>query len=124
MKLENFTDLFFVMSVLVPGFIYSGVVASFIPTIRSREKEVLLLRFLTATAFNYAVCSPLIYLLIYSDFFARRVTFQAVCWFVILFVVPIGSAIARARLVQRDGLGWLYGWLGLRTISPIPTGWD
>jgi hypothetical protein len=31
MKLEDFSNLYFVVSVLVPGFIYSGVVANFIP---------------------------------------------------------------------------------------------
>jgi hypothetical protein len=31
MKLEDFPNLYFVVSVLVPGFIYSGVVANFVP---------------------------------------------------------------------------------------------
>jgi hypothetical protein len=66
MKLENLFNLFFVVSVFVPGFIYSGVIANFIPSRRTKGKEALLLRYLTATAFNYAIWSPLIYLLYYQ----------------------------------------------------------
>jgi hypothetical protein len=36
MKLEDFSNLYFVVSVLVLGFIYSGVVANFIPMRRSK----------------------------------------------------------------------------------------
>lgn len=124
MKLEDFSNLYFVVSVLVPGFIYSGVVANFIPMRRSKEKEILLLRYLTATAFNYALCSPLIYLLTFGLIFPTRPIWQALCWFAIIFIVPVILAVAHARIMQKDGLGWLYRLLGLRAISPIPTGWD
>jgi hypothetical protein len=122
MKLEDFSNLYFVVSVLVPGFIYSGVVANFIPLRRSKEKEVLLLRYLTATAFNYAICSPLIYLLTFGLIFSTRPIWQAFCWFAIVFVVPVILAACHARIIQKDGLGWFYRLLGLRPISPIPTG--
>jgi hypothetical protein len=124
MKLEDFSNLYFVVSVLVPGFIYSAVVSNFVPIRRSKEKEVLLLRFLTATAFNYALCSPLIYLLTFGLIFPTRPIGQALCWFAIIFVVPMILAVAHARIMQKDGLGWFYRLLGLRPISPIPTGWD
>ena len=124
MKLEDFSNLYFVVSVLVPGFIYSGVVSNFVPVRRSKEKEVMLLRYLTATAFNYAICSPLIYLLTFGLMFSTRPIGQALCWFVIVFIVPVILAAAHARIIQKDGLGWFYRLLGLRPISPIPTGWD
>jgi hypothetical protein len=124
MKLESLSDLYFVVSVLVPGFIYSGVVAAFVPARAQKEKEVLLLRYLTATAFNYALCSPIIYLLAFGVIFAGQPIGQALCWFFITFIVPIVLATARARIVQRESLGRLYRLLGLRAISPIPTGWD
>jgi hypothetical protein len=52
MKPEDFSSLLFVVSVLVPGFIYSGVVTAFVPARAHKEKELLLLRYLTATAFR------------------------------------------------------------------------
>lgn len=124
MKLEDFSNAYFVVSVLVPGFIYSGVMSAFVPTRAQKEKELILLRYLTATAFNYAICSPLIYLLIFGIVSQDNPAGQAFCWFFIIFIAPIILAMARARIVQRDGLGWLYRFLGLRSISPVPTGWD
>jgi hypothetical protein len=120
MKLEYFSNLYFVASVLVQGFIYSGVVANFIPMRRSKEKEILLLRYLIATAFNYALCSPLIYLLTFELIFPTRPIWQALCWFAIIFIVPVILAVAHARIVQKDGLSWLYRLLGLCAISQIP----
>jgi len=124
MKLEGFADLYFVVSVLVPGFIYNGAMSTFVPIRAHREKEVVLLRYLTATAFNYAICSPLIYLLVFGVVFERSPAGQAVCWLFIIFVAPIVLAIGRAWLVQRDVPAWLFSFVGLRTLSPIPTGWD
>jgi hypothetical protein len=124
MKLEDFSNAYFVVSVLVPGFIYNGVMSAFVPTRAHKERELILLRYLTATAFNYAICSPLIYLLVFGIVFPAHAVGQAFCWFFVIFIAPIILAMARARIVQRDGIGWLYRLLGLRSISPIPTGWD
>jgi len=124
MKLEVFSDVYFVISVLVPGFIYSGVVTAFVPLRANRERDTLLLRYLTATAFNYGICSPLIYLLVVGHIFSAHPARQALCWFFILFMAPVLLATMRAKIIQSDGLGWLYRLIGLRAISPIPTGWD
>ncbi|MGC8475649.1 MAG: DUF6338 family protein [Acetobacteraceae bacterium] len=124
MKLETFPDLYFVVSVLVPGFIGSGVFSVFVPTRAHREKEILVLRYLTATAFNYAICSPLIYLLLVGELFPDSTVGQALSWFFVVFAAPALLAALAAWIVQRDGLARFFGQLGLRTISPIPTGWD
>ena len=124
MKLENFSDLYFVAAVFVPGFIYTGVVANFIPARSAKEKDLLFLRYLTATAFNYAICSPLIYLLGYGVIFTNRPVAQAFTWFAILFVVPVILAMGRAWIIQKDSLGWFYRLIELRPINPNPTGWD
>jgi hypothetical protein len=124
MKLETLPGLYFIVSVLVPGFIGSGVFSVFVPTRAHREKEVLLLRYLTATAFNYAICSPVIYLLLVGGLFSGSVAGQALSWFFVVFVAPALLAALAAWIVQRDGLARVFGLIGLRTISPIPTGWD
>jgi CDP-diglyceride synthetase len=122
-KLENFADLYFVVAVFVPGFIYCGVISTFVPLRALKERESLLLRYLTATAFNYAILSPLIYLLVIG-YKPDNPVAQSVAWFFILFVSPVVLAMVRAKIIQRNGLGWFYERLGLRAISPIPTGWD
>jgi hypothetical protein len=60
MKLEDFFNACFVVSVLVPGFIDSGVRSALVRTGAHKEKVMILLRYLTATAFNDAICSSLI----------------------------------------------------------------
>lgn len=124
MKLDSFANIFFIISVLVPGFIYSGVIRNLIPLRTSKEKEVLLLRFLTATAFNYAICSPIIYVLVFGKILSASPVKEAFCWFAIVFIIPVILAIANAWLMQHDGLTWFWRLLRLRFINPIPTGWD
>ena len=124
MKLENLTNLYFVVAVLVPGFIHRAVLAKFLPLRASEGTEGNILGWLTASAFNYAVCSPLIYLLVIGGMLAGSPVWQALVWFVIVFLVPIALGLIRAEIAQNDHLGCLFRWLRLRPINPIPTGWD
>jgi hypothetical protein len=123
-KLETVTNLYFVLAVFVPGFVYGGVVSQFVPLRQSGQNELILLRLLTATAFNYALCSPLIYLLTIGALFARAPIPHAITWFAIIFIVPSLLGLARARMIQHDSFPRLYRLVGLRPINPVPTGWD
>lgn len=124
MKLEGLPDLYLVLAVFVPGFIYHGVLSQFVPLRQMRTREHVILGFLTATAFNYAVCSPLLYFLFAGRLFATDPIWQALTLFLIIFLTPIILALIVAAIGQKDGLAWLFRWLGLRSINPIPTGWD
>lgn len=124
MKFESLPSIFYIISVLVPGFIYNGVISNLMPLRRAREREALLLRFLTATAFNYALASPLIYLLTFRIGFAVHPFGEAFGWFFIIFVLPIVLAVINAWFLQSGRLARLVNMLGLRFINPIPTGWD
>jgi hypothetical protein len=72
MKFETIADLYFVIAIFVPGFIYDAVLSKFVPRHASTLREFVLLRLFTATAFNYAVCSPLIYLLVTGALFVNK----------------------------------------------------
>jgi hypothetical protein len=87
-------------------------------------REFVLLRLFTATAFNYAVCSPLIYLLVTGVLFVNKPSAQAITWFGIIFVSPTLLALIVAGASQKRLLGSFSRYLRLRPISPIPTGWD
>ncbi len=124
MKLESNSDLYFLLAVLVPGFIYNGVLAHFVPLHQNSEKALILLRLLTATAFNYAICSPVIYLLATNALFPHNALRQGSTWFIIIFLVPVLLGLVRALVIQRDSGTWFYKLVKLRPISAIPTGWD
>ena len=91
MKLESVSDLYLIRSVLVPGFVYNGILAHFIPFRMSSEKALIVLRLLTATAVNYAICSPLLFALITGSVFPGRPWAQAAIWFVVLFGCSSGD---------------------------------
>jgi hypothetical protein len=57
MKLESLPDLYFVLAVFVPGFIYNGALRQFVPLYESTQKETVFIKLLTASAFNYALCA-------------------------------------------------------------------
>ncbi len=124
MKLESIPDLYFVVSVFFPGFIYQGVVRQFVPLRQNGQIELILLSFLTATAVNYALCSPFIYLLVTGHALASHPAAQAISWFAIIFISPVMLGLVHARLLQKGGLAPLYRALKLRPINPVPTGWD
>jgi len=123
-KLEDWPNLYFVVAVFVPGFVYRSVMLQFVPLRETRDKETMFLGFLTATAVNYAICSPFIYLLVTDQIFKSFPVYQAILWFIIIFLVPAGLGIGAAYVAQWDGLAWLFRFLRLRPINPIPTGWD
>jgi len=128
MKFESISDLFFIVAVFVPGFIYRSVLANFVPSKQGKSKEFVLLGLLTATAVNYAFCSPLIYLLLNGMLFASSPIGQAAMWFVVVGAVPVILALVSAYAVQRDwvsmGFSKMHPKMRLHSISPIPTGWD
>jgi len=122
MNLESVRNVILIISTLVPGFVYSAVLTKFVPLRQNREKEILLLRFLTITAVNYAIFSPLI--LITGAWLSDRPLYQVIAWFFIIIVAPACLAILSAEIIQHNGFAWVYRWLHLYAISPIPTGWD
>ncbi|MDB5397252.1 MAG: hypothetical protein JWM91_4758 [Rhodospirillales bacterium] len=124
MKFETAADLFFVVSVFVPGFIYYAVLSAFVPARDTTSKETTLLRLFIGTALNYGLCSPIIYLLLIGALFASSPIARGITWLGIIFVAPIIIALISARLSQARATKWVAGKLGLRSISPIPTGWD
>ena len=123
MKLENIANLYFVLSVFVPGFIYDGMLRQFVPLHSSTVKETVFLRLLTATAYNYALCSPIIYLFLYRGDLVGPYS-RLLAWFFVIFVAPVTFAVLRAKFMQTTKLDWIFRLLSLRPISPIPTGWD
>jgi Family of unknown function (DUF6338) len=124
MKFQTASDIYFIVAVFVPGFIFDAVISRFLPRHPSPIRELVLLRLLTASAFNYAVCSPLIYLLATGSLLPWSPVGQALVWLVIICLVPILLALVTAWASQKSFLASFAKRASLRSINPVPTGWD
>jgi hypothetical protein len=100
------------------------VLATFVPQRDANGKEKTLLRLFVGTVLNYGLCSPIIYLLITGALFRNSPVAQGVTWLLIVFAAPILLALILARTSQARIVKRLSEWIGLWSISPIPTGWD
>src|SRR5687768_7944564 len=92
-ELQSIPDLYLILAVFVPGFIYHRILSHFIPSRELGSREHVILGFLTTTAFIYAVCSPLIYFLYAGRLFAFDPVWQALSLFSIIFLVPVLMAL-------------------------------
>jgi len=124
MKFETASDIYFIIAVFVPGFVFDAVISRFVPRHASPMRELVLLRLFTASAFNYAVCSPIIYLLTTGSLLSSSPVGQAIVWLAIIFLVPVLLALIVALASQRGLLAWFAKCASLRSINPVPTGWD
>ena len=100
MKFQSISDLFFIVAVFVPGFIYKNILGNFVPLKQGKSKEYILLGLFTGSALNYALCSPLIYLLVNGKLFGSSPTGQATMWFVIVAIVPVVLAMISAYVTD------------------------
>lgn len=124
MKFDSVTDIFFIIAAFVPGFIFYAALSHFVPHREMKFKEQFLLRLFMGSALNYAVCSPVMYLLLVGEIFKDSPIGAAILWGIIIVVVPTVLGLVGAAFCQK---GWIYplaSLLRLRPINPIPTGWD
>jgi len=124
MKLETPSDLLFVIAILVPGFIFSGFLSQLVPRRLAGTTETIILGYLTGTAFNYAFCGIPVYLLVTGKWLAGNELGQILVWFLVTFLVPVLLATLVGAALQKNWPTTIFGFLGLRWINLIPTGWD
>ena len=92
MTFDSIDVVFYTLSFVVPGFIAHSVLLAFVPG-RQDRTESLLLRFLTLSAFNYAIWSWLIYLLIRSTWLNQHPLPSAVLWLFVILIAPAALGI-------------------------------
>lgn len=118
--LKSAESLFLVLAFIAPGFVIISVRNYFVirRPLATTERA---LAYLTASALNYALFSPLIYLLIVSR---HAPLMQAVGWFVVLFLGPTIVGLVWAIASQGDWIRTILRRLGMRPVHVIPTAWD
>ncbi len=118
---ETVNQVVTVILFLIPGFIFSRVFGFSIP-MRSRETASLVLDSIAASCFNYALLSPLVWVLTRDDFSAKHLGWAGAGWFVILFVSPVILALLAIRVIDSPRAKWIRR--VLRIAHPIPKAWD
>jgi hypothetical protein len=122
LKLETVGHAFFVLAILVPGFVLHSVRRAFIVGGNEPGKEFALLKLATLSAVNYAVCSPAIYYLTQTTV---RPLVGAVMWAGVIFVSPVLLGLLNVVSVQRRWVRRLAAWCGCPPlIHAVPTAWD
>jgi len=106
---------------ITPGFVFARVLGLSLPQ-RSREATSLVLDSLTASCFNFALLSPVLWLLLREDFPYRHPVLFAMSGFLILFVFPVVLAILVVHGVESPRFARLRRILKLA--HPVPRAWD
>jgi hypothetical protein len=122
MTIGSFDVALLTLAFIVPGFIADSVVG--LAVARKLTPETTLLRYLTLTCYNYALCSWLIYLMVRGRFFPSHPGAAAIGWVFVFLVSPILLGIATAKLRQGTLISKLMTRVGLSAIRPNPTAWD
>src|SRR5947208_6272289 len=123
MTFTSFDAVFFTVAFLVPGFIWESVLSLFLRR-RDDHADRAWVRFLTLSAFNYALWSWLIYLLFVRVGVLAEPWMAALAWFFMLLVSPVAFGVATGLLSQRAVVRRLLARYGVYTVHPVPTAWD
>lgn len=123
MTLNDSTVLFYTLAFIVPGFILDSVISSFVPQ-KDERLQILFLRFLTLSCFNYAVWSWLIFLMVQKEMIIRHPFWIAFLWGLIIFVSPICLGLMIGYFSRSQKFQKIFEKIGYNIISSIPTAWD
>jgi hypothetical protein len=112
--------LYIALAFVVPGFVFSAVRNQF-ATGQERQGSEQIFRFITYSAFNYAVFSGLIYLMLdnYVSPFVR-----AGLWFFVILIGPAVLGIVSGASIQNDWTRKVFHRLKLHPVHIVPSAWD
>lgn len=123
MTINGKETLFLTLAFIVPGFIWHCVQSAFMPR-KTETAQLLFLRFLTFSCFNYALWSWLIYMFLVTEY-ARKHPVRASCmWGVIIFASPVIMGVLTGWLSQKQFARKILSQMGFASMHTIPTAWD
>lgn len=112
--------LYIALAFIVPGFVFSAVRNQF-TTGRERQGSEQVFRYIAYSAFNYAIFSGVIYLVLdhYSSPFAR-----AAMWFFVILIGPAITGTLSGASIQNDWVRKSLHRVKLRPVHVVPSAWD
>lgn len=120
---SSINEVFLVLAFIVPGFLLQAMMEKF-GAVQTGVREDRYLSFVVYSALNYAVASPVVYLLVSTSRFDRRPILVSVLWGTIIFVLPITLGVIYGWLSVRGIARRMFNKIGLNPTHPVPTGWD
>ena len=123
MVLQSFEVVFFTAGFLVPGFVWSAVLSMLMPA-GTRSKDSRFVEFLTLSCINHGLWSWALFPVFKTGFLERQPWWSGAILFGVVFVSPVLLGVLTGWLQQNEAVGKFLGWLGLRSVHPIPSAWD
>ncbi len=123
MTIDGKETLYLTLAFVVPGFIWHYILTLFQPS-KTPNNQMLLLRFLALSCFNYAIWSWLVFKLINTSYARDNRSELAWLWTVIIFISPAGLGLLTGCLNQIGFVRIAFNKMGLIAMHSIPTAWD
>jgi len=123
MTFSSFEAVFFTAGFLVPGFVWSAVLSMLVPG-RGVGDQVRFVELLSLSCINNGFWSWVLFPIFTTGFLERHPYWSGLALFGIMFLSPVVLGLASGRFQQKESVARFLGWLGLRTVHPIPRAWD
>ena len=123
MTINGKETLFLTLAFIVPGFIWYCIQSAFMPR-KAETPQILFLRFLTFSCFNYALWSWFIYIFLFSVFPKSHPRLSAFFWAMIILISPVLLGGLTGFLSQKEIIRSILNKMGLTSVHSIPTAWD
>lgn len=118
---QTASQVFVIILFIIPGFVFTRVLGLFIP-LRIKQTTQLILDSLAMSCVNYALLSPLVWVITNENFSSKYPVWFLVLWFSILFLSPLFFAWIAIRFIDSPKLRGFRQTLSLT--HPIPKAWD
>ena len=117
------SNLFLIVSFIVPGFIIYYIRSKF-TTGRMERANRILIELIALGAVNFAVWSWLIVIWVAFEDANTNTWLSVLIWFVVVFLSPIALGILASYDTQHGWSERAFRKMGLHPVHPVPAAWD
>lgn len=124
MEISDQTTIFFALGFVLPGHVWATTQRFFVPGVEQPEGYRFLFNGLHLSILNYAICLPIVYLLLYSPIFVGHPFRSTIAWGFVISVLPMFWGAIHGLSIQR---GWgkkLRDLFLIRSVHPTQLAWD
>ena len=123
MEIESFFTFFFVLTFIIPGFIFDTITRKITPQ-NKYDSHSSFLRFFTASSINYGLWFWLIFWMYQENFFVNHPFRASFIWTILIFLSPIIIGVIWGLSCKHRVIESFFANFGINFVNPIPTSWD